>query len=117
MVAWLVRQAGLPATVLGGSALVGEGSAGCFVAGPAVGPVVAEACESDGSLVGYRAAIGLIHNVSRDHGELGGVRRRFATFAEHSGRLLVNGRGAQAAEVGRGTHGRPCEPARAEAAA
>jgi len=101
MVAWLVREAGLAATVLGGSALVGEGSAGCFVAGPATGPVVAEACESDGSLVGYRPAIGLIHNVSRDHGELGVVRRQFATFAASCGRLLVNARCPEAAGLGR----------------
>src|SRR5438034_1699668 len=48
MVAWLLREGGVPATVLGGAALVGEGTGGCFIAGPAEGPVVAEACESDG---------------------------------------------------------------------
>src|SRR5438876_854846 len=40
MVAWLLRETGVPATVLGGAALVGEGTGGCFVAGPAEGPVV-----------------------------------------------------------------------------
>src|SRR2546426_419197 len=57
MVAWLVREAGVPATVLGGAALVDEGTGGCFIAGPAEGPVVAEACESDGTLVGYRPGL------------------------------------------------------------
>src|SRR5881628_2331003 len=54
LVAYLVREAGLPLTALGGAALVGEGVTGCFIPGPVDGPVVAEACESDGTLVGYR---------------------------------------------------------------
>src|SRR5947208_2137226 len=81
MVAWLLREGGVPATVLGGAALVGEGTGGCFIAGPAEGPVVAEACESDGTLAGYRPAIGLVHNVSRDHAELPALRPQFAAFA------------------------------------
>jgi len=38
---------------------------------------VAEACESDGTLVGYQPAIGVIHNVSRDHDELSALRPQF----------------------------------------
>lgn len=90
MVAWILRQAGVPATVLGGAALTGEGVSGCFAAGPRRSPVVAEACESDGTLVGYRPGIGVIHNVSRDHGELDDLRRQFATFAGNAGLALVN---------------------------
>jgi UDP-N-acetylmuramate--alanine ligase len=101
MLAWLLREAGIPATVLGGAALVGESSGGCFVAGPVEGPVVAEACESDGTLTGYRPAIGLVHNVSRDHGELQALRAQFASFSENSGRLLVNAACPEAAELGR----------------
>ncbi len=101
MVAWLLREAAVPATVLGGAALVGAAPGGCLVAGPVEGPVVAEACESDNTLVGYRPAIGLIHNVSRDHGELEVLRRQFAVFAENCGRLLVNGDCAEAAALGR----------------
>jgi len=96
MVAWILRQAATPATVLGGAALVGEGVAGCFVAGPSGGAVVAEACESDGTLVGYHPAIGVIHNVSRDHGELDDLRRQFATFASNSALCLVNAACAEA---------------------
>ena len=70
MLGWIVREAGVAATVLGGAALVGEGVSGCFAAGPPHGPLVAEACESDGTLVGYRPRIGVILNVSRDHIEL-----------------------------------------------
>jgi UDP-N-acetylmuramate--alanine ligase len=101
MLAWLLGEAGVPATVLGGAALVGDGPGGCFRAGPAEGPVVAEACESDGTLVGYRPAIGLVHNVSRDHGEVETLRPQFATFAESCGRLLVNARCPEAAALGR----------------
>src|SRR2546425_318565 len=34
MVAWLLRETGVPATVLGGGGLVGEGAGGGFVGGP-----------------------------------------------------------------------------------
>ena len=101
MVGWLTREAGLPATVLGGAALAGEGGSGCFLAGTSDGPVAAEACESDGTLTGYHAAIGLIHNISRDHGEVDALRPQFEAFAKRSGRLLVNAGSPEAAELGR----------------
>ncbi len=100
MLAWLVREAGLPATVLGGAALVGEGAGACCLTGPACGPVVAEACESDGTLTGYRPAIGLVHNISRDHAELEALRAQFAAFARQCGTLLVNARCPEAAALG-----------------
>lgn len=101
MVGWLTREAGVPATVLGGAALAGEGGSGCFLPGPADGPVAAEACESDGTLTGYHAAIGLIHNISRDHGEVETLRPQFEAFAKRSGRLLVNVASPEALELGR----------------
>jgi UDP-N-acetylmuramate--alanine ligase len=101
MLAWLLRESGLPATVLGGAGLVGEGSGGCFTVGPVDGPVVAEACESDGTLVGYQPAIGLVHNVSRDHDELAALRAQFATFAGRCRRLFVNAGCPEAAALGR----------------
>src|SRR5207244_8495227 len=97
----LGREAGVPATVLGGAALVDEGTGGCSIAGPAEGPVVAEACESDGTLVGYRPALGLVHNVSRYHAEMDALRPQFAAFAENCGRLLVNGACPEAAALRR----------------
>jgi UDP-N-acetylmuramate--alanine ligase len=105
LVLWVVREAGVPATVIGGAALVGEETAAGFLAGPADGPVVAEACESDGTLVGYRPAIGVIHNVSRDHGELPELRAQFATFAAGARRLLVNARCGEALAIGRAHRG------------
>ncbi len=101
MVAWLLRESGVTATVLGGAALAGEGTNGCFTAGPAEGPVVAEACESDGTLVGYSPIIGLVHNISRDHAELTSLRVQFASFGANCQRLLVNAGCAEAAELGR----------------
>jgi UDP-N-acetylmuramate--alanine ligase len=101
MTAWLLREAGRAVTAIGGAALVGEGAGGCLVAGPAAGPVVAEACESDGTLAGYRPAIGLIHNVSRDHAEVEALRPQFAAFSRNSGRLLVNASCPEARALGR----------------
>ena len=104
MVAFLAREAGLTLTALGGAGLVGEGASSCFVAGPVEGPVVAEACESDGTLVGYRPSIGLIHNISRDHGEVDEVREQFATFAAGSAQLIVNAACPEAAALGSAHH-------------
>ena len=101
MLAWLARESRAPVAVIGGAALVGEGGGGCLVTGPADGAVAAEADESDGTLVGYHPALGLIHNVSRDHTELEPLRKQFATFAAQCGRLFVNARCAEAAAIGR----------------
>jgi UDP-N-acetylmuramate--alanine ligase len=90
MLGWILRQAGIAHTFLGGAALVGEGSSGGFSAGPRGGAVIAEACESDGTLIGYRPAVGIVHNISRDHGELEHIRGQFDTFAKQCGTLLVN---------------------------
>ena len=101
MVAWLARESGMAAAVIGGAALVGEGGGGCLVSGPEGGAVAAEADESDGTLVGYRPALGLIHNISRDHTELDPLRKQFATFAAQCGRLFVNARCPEASALGR----------------
>ena len=100
MVGWLAEQSGCAATVIGGAPRVGEGIAGGLLAGPEHGPVIAEACESDGTLTGYRPAIGVIHNVSRDHAELDSLRAQFATFARQCGRLFVNAGCPEAVALG-----------------
>ena len=101
MVAWIAECAGLAATVIGGAPRAGEGIAGGLLAGPEGGPVVAEACESDGTLVGYHPALGVIHNVSRDHADLDSLREQFAVFARQCRALLVNGGCPEAAALGR----------------
>jgi len=100
MVGWLTREAGVPVTVLGGAALAGEGGSGYFLSGPSTGPVAAEACESDGTLTGYHAALGLIHSISRDHGEVDALLPQFEAFAKRCGRLLVNAASREATEIG-----------------
>jgi UDP-N-acetylmuramate--alanine ligase len=105
MLGWLLRESGLPATVIGGAGLAREGSSSCFTAGPANGPVVAEACESDGTLVGYEPTVGLVHNISRDHAELESLRAQFGAFARNCTRLLVNAGCPEAAALGRRLHG------------
>jgi UDP-N-acetylmuramate--alanine ligase len=100
MLAWLLREGGVPATIIGGAALVGEGGGGCLVAGPADAAVVAEACESDGTLVGYHPTLGLVHNVSRDHDELPALRAQFRTFAAGCQTLFVNAASPEAFALG-----------------
>jgi UDP-N-acetylmuramate--alanine ligase len=104
MLAWLLRESGLSATVLGGAALVGEASSGCFAVGPANGPVIAEACESDGTLIGYAPAIGVVHNISRDHAELPSLRAQFTAFGSNCRRLFVNAGCPEASALGRRLH-------------
>jgi UDP-N-acetylmuramate--alanine ligase len=106
MVAWIVQQAGASVTVLGGGALVGDGPGGCFLPGVPDGPVVAEACESDGTLPLYRPALGVIHNISRDHGETAAVRPQFELFAANCRTLLVNAGCPETARLGRQTGAR-----------
>ena len=96
MIAWILRRAVSPATILGGAALAGEGIAGGFAPGPQGGAVIAEACESDGTLIGYRPGIGLIHNISRDHTEVDALHQQFDRFAQQSCLLLVNAGCAEA---------------------
>ena len=106
MVAWILRTAGVPATILGGAALAGEGTAGCFAAGPADAPVVAEACESDGTLVGYRPRLGIVHNVSRDHTEMDALLEQFGAFARQCGTLLASATCPAASRLARAVGGR-----------
>src|SRR5258706_2383769 len=101
MVGWVTGESGVAATVLGSAALAGDGASGCFLPGPVDGPVAAEACESDGTLTGYHAALGLIHNISRDHGEVDALLPQFEAFAKRSARLLVNSASPEAMELGR----------------
>src|SRR5207245_10986883 len=77
MLAWLARESGAVASVIGGAALVGEGGGGCLVPGPGDRAVAAEACEAAGTAVGYHPALGLIHNVSRDPARLVWVPAHF----------------------------------------
>lgn len=55
------------------------------------GLIIFEADESDGSLVQYTPALGLIHNISKDHKPLNELREIFSVFARQTREtLLVN---------------------------
>ncbi len=124
MIHWILSRAGVAHTFLGGAPLAagaggvtagaggvtagaggvtaGAGGMGGFLAGPRGGPVIAEACESDGTLVGYRPGVGLVHNIARDHGEVADIRAQFVRFAAQSARLLVNAGCQEAAALAPG---------------
>jgi UDP-N-acetylmuramate--alanine ligase len=101
MLGWLLRESGVSATVIGGAGLARESGTSSFMAGPANGAVVVEACESDGTLVGYHPTIGVVHNISRDHAELESLRAQFAAFGRNCTRLFVNAGCPEAAALGR----------------
>jgi len=90
MLAWIFAQAGMPMSFLGGAGWTGSHGGSGFSAGPRGATLVAEACESDGSLALYAPTVGLVHNISRDHGEVADVLGQFTAFAAHSGTLVVN---------------------------
>jgi UDP-N-acetylmuramate--alanine ligase len=96
MITWILRQAATSATILSGAPLAGDGVGGGFAVGPQGRVVVAEACESDGTLIGYHPGIGVIHNISRDHTEVEQLHQQFDRFAHQSRLLLVNAGCAEA---------------------
>ncbi|MEK7331358.1 MAG: Mur ligase family protein, partial [Candidatus Eisenbacteria bacterium] len=55
--------------------------------------LVVEADESDGSLVHYRPAIGVVLNLQRDHKEMAEVAAMFAALREHTRDAFVVGEG------------------------
>ncbi|MBN2289703.1 MAG: UDP-N-acetylmuramate--alanine ligase [Candidatus Glassbacteria bacterium] len=61
-----------------GNALKGTGEVYCV-----------EACESDGSVVSYRPAVGVILNIQRDHHEIPDLLPMFSTFAAACRETLV----------------------------
>jgi UDP-N-acetylmuramate--alanine ligase len=64
--------------------------------------LVVEADESDGSLVKYRPAIGVVLNLQRDHKEESEVARMFATFRERTRERLIVGEGENLAGLAAG---------------
>jgi UDP-N-acetylmuramate--alanine ligase len=89
MAAWILRQAGASPTFLGGAPLA-AGSAQEPGPGCAPGPgawigasdlTVAEADESDGTLVLYAPDVGVVTNLSEDHSSLEELKQQFSSFA------------------------------------
>ncbi len=83
------------------SVLEEQGKIGNAVAGN--GWLVAEADESDGTLIRYSPKIGIILNIDKDHKELSDLENLFAEFAGNvrktDGTLIVNGSHSLAAKL------------------
>ena len=93
MIFEMLRAAGRdPSVITGGDllALQREGLWGNAWAG-ASDLLVVEADESDGSLVRYTPAVGVILNLQRDHREVDEVAAMFATFAARTREAVVVG--------------------------
>jgi UDP-N-acetylmuramate--alanine ligase len=93
MVFEILRGAGRDPSVITGGELVSlgrEGLLGNAWAGRS-GPLVIEADESDGSLVRYAPAVGVVLNLQRDHREPAEVARMFETFRSRTRERMVVG--------------------------
>lgn len=88
----ILQQAGMQPSVIGGAGLVSlikEGKIGNAHAG-AGDWLVIEADESDGSIVQYHPAIGLLLNVDKDHKEIDVLMEVFEVFQKNSELFIVN---------------------------
>jgi UDP-N-acetylmuramate--alanine ligase len=91
----ILRGAGLdPSVITGGElvALQAEGLWGNAWAGRSE-VLVIEADESDGSLVRYEPAVGVVLNLQRDHKEMAEVAAMFRTFRQRTRERFVVGEG------------------------
>lgn len=88
----ILEYAGMQPSIISGAGLVSiirEGKIGNAKVGKGEWLVI-EADESDGSIVQYHPAIGLLLNVDKDHQELDELMRIFSTFKVNSNRFFVN---------------------------
>ncbi|MDX1938127.1 MAG: Mur ligase domain-containing protein, partial [Flavihumibacter sp.] len=88
----ILQQAGMQPSVISGAGLVSlikEGKIGNAHAGAGEWLVI-EADESDGSIVQYHPAIGLLLNVDKDHKEIDVLMEVFEVFQKNSERFIVN---------------------------
>ena len=92
-----------PSVITGGDLpeLEAQGLPGNAYAG-ASDLLVVEADESDGSLVRYAPAIGVILNLQRDHKEMAEVAAMFATLRARAREALVVGDAEQSRPIRRG---------------
>jgi len=89
--AYALTELGFSPAVIAGAALVN------YQDGPTTGNALAgksdlcvvESCESDGTIVDYHPAVGVILNIERDHHELDSLARMFAAFAAQTRETLV----------------------------
>ena len=100
----LLRGAGWDPSVITGGELIAlqrEGLLGNAWAGQS-DLLVIEADESDGSLVRYAPAVGVVLNLQRDHKEMADVAAMFRTFRQHTRGSFVVGEAANLREFAPG---------------
>jgi len=88
----MLETAGLQPSIISGAGLVSlikEGKIGNAKVGKGDWLVI-EADESDGSIVQYHAAIGLLLNIDKDHKEIDVLMEVFTTFKQNSKQFIVN---------------------------
>lgn len=88
----ILAHAGLEPSIISGAGLVSLMRAG-KIGNAAVGSgdwLVIEADESDGSIVSYHAAIGLLLNIDKDHKEVHELLEIFGQFQQNSKSFITN---------------------------
>ncbi|MEA2063615.1 MAG: Mur ligase family protein [Gemmatimonadota bacterium] len=93
LVAYALTELGFSPSVITGAALEN------YIEGPTTGNAltgdsdlcVVEACESDGSVVGYRPSVGVLLNIQRDHHEIRDLLPMFERFAAQCSECLILG--------------------------
>ena len=88
----ILKHAGLKPSIISGAGLISiikEGKIGNAEVGEGDWLVI-EADESDGSIVQYKPAIGLLLNVDKDHQEMDELMRIFGVFKNNSKKFVVN---------------------------
>jgi len=93
----ILQHAGMQPGIISGAGLVSiikEGKIGNAKVGDgdpmAIGWLVIEADESDGSIVEYEPEIGVLLNVDKDHQEIDELMSLFTTFKNNSKKFIVN---------------------------
>ena len=103
----ILQHAGLDPSIISGAGLtriIKEGKIGNAWVGKGDWLVI-EADESDGSIVQYRPAIGLLLNIDKDHQELDELMRIFGLFRDHSATFITNRSHTLAASLSTNTAG------------
>ncbi|MFH1706597.1 MAG: Mur ligase domain-containing protein [Planctomycetota bacterium] len=92
MAGFILNEAGLKPALISGAPLmnyVDRPERGAFLAGES-DLLVIEADESDGTVTGYRPAIGVVLNISLDHMEIPVLKELFGRFAANSRSVIYN---------------------------
>ena len=102
MIYEILCHAGMSPSIISGAgltSLIREGRIGNAAVGEGEWLVI-EADESDGSIVKYHPAIGVLLNIDKDHKDIDALVDLFTTFRSHSAQFVVNKDHLLARQVG-----------------